>query len=245
MIRLFRPNKPTYLSTAIQEQLLATYQSSGAAVWNKEYIRQPLLQASHNKCAYCETEFIAGQPMEIDHFNPKQVAPDKAMDWENFLPSCRRCNGTKSAHNVLVEPIINPFINDPREHLSLKFGRLKYITPLGSTTIDVLDLNDRDLALARGVVTIEVHEEIDNLLEDLNKLDITIDPKKQRSIIRKATSILRAGTSKKPYTATVATILEYDQDWQKAKRVLIDLGFWTSLMTDLEDEVRLYALPTV
>ncbi|MBW8879885.1 MAG: hypothetical protein JF615_00270 [Asticcacaulis sp.] len=55
----------------------------------------------NNKCAYCESLFGAGGPVDIEHFRPKgAVAEDKAhpgywwlaMSWDNLLYSCIDCN---------------------------------------------------------------------------------------------------------------------------------------------------------
>ena len=40
--------------------------------------------------------------------------PDEVVDWDNLLPSCKRCNTTKGTHDVVTEPIINPFDIDPK-----------------------------------------------------------------------------------------------------------------------------------
>jgi hypothetical protein len=55
----------------------------------------------NDKCAYCETHFGAGGPVDIEHFRPKgEVLDDPAhpgywwlaMRWENLLYSCIDCN---------------------------------------------------------------------------------------------------------------------------------------------------------
>ena len=33
--------------------------------------------------------------MEVEHFEDKKNNPNKVIEWENFLPSCKRCNGSK------------------------------------------------------------------------------------------------------------------------------------------------------
>ncbi|MGE7989600.1 hypothetical protein ACQKPE_00815 [Pseudomonas sp. NPDC089554] len=57
----------------------------------------------HKKCAYCEFNYAAGGPEDVEHFRPKgAVVIDEKMvkpgyywlaaDWDNLLPSCMDCN---------------------------------------------------------------------------------------------------------------------------------------------------------
>jgi len=58
----------------------------------------------HKKCAYCEFNYSAGSPTDIEHFRPKSgyITKDNKMseggyywlaaDWDNLLPSCIDCN---------------------------------------------------------------------------------------------------------------------------------------------------------
>ncbi len=68
----------------------------------------------YGKCAYCESDILADQPGDIEHFRPKNEVRDGdnkimmvetdegpephpgyywlAYDWHNLLPSCRDCN---------------------------------------------------------------------------------------------------------------------------------------------------------
>lgn len=55
----------------------------------------------NKKCAYCESRFVAVQPMDVEHFRPKlAVEGDSdhpgywwlAASWSNLLPACIDCN---------------------------------------------------------------------------------------------------------------------------------------------------------
>lgn len=57
----------------------------------------------HGKCAYCESQYIATAPVDVEHFRPKGavIVDGKlhkpayywlAAEWENLLPSCIDCN---------------------------------------------------------------------------------------------------------------------------------------------------------
>jgi uncharacterized protein (TIGR02646 family) len=64
---------------------------------------QALRAMFHKKCAYCEFNYAAGGPEDVEHFRPKSAVVVKgklskpgyywlAADWSNLLPSCIDCN---------------------------------------------------------------------------------------------------------------------------------------------------------
>lgn len=64
-------------------------------------VRYALDALFHGKCAYCETRYDVGAPVDIEHFRPKGEVADVpghpgywwlAADWGNLLPSCIDCN---------------------------------------------------------------------------------------------------------------------------------------------------------
>lgn len=64
-------------------------------------VRYALEALFHGKCAYCETRYDVGAPVDIEHFRPKGEVADLpghpgywwlAADWGNLLPSCIDCN---------------------------------------------------------------------------------------------------------------------------------------------------------
>ena len=75
-------------------------------------VRAALTAISDGKCAYCEADYDATQPNDIDHFRPKgaidtetgRIKPGywwPAAKWENLLPSCIRCN--RKEHQLLFD----------------------------------------------------------------------------------------------------------------------------------------------
>lgn len=75
--------------------------------WNKALYADParvkpaLEKLFFDKCAYCETKFIAGADSDVEHFRPKgRVAELKkhlgyywlGYEWENLYLSCSHCN---------------------------------------------------------------------------------------------------------------------------------------------------------
>jgi uncharacterized protein (TIGR02646 family) len=70
-------------------------------------VRQSLTESFHGKCAYCESTYRQGFPVDVEHYRPKGgvtvlkegksvLEPPGyywlAAAWENLLPSCADCN---------------------------------------------------------------------------------------------------------------------------------------------------------
>ena len=66
------------------------------------------------KCAYCETQLSTSQPIDIEHYRPKQGAEDLnhkhehlfycwlAYEWDNLLVACMDCNRRRTIEGKLV-----------------------------------------------------------------------------------------------------------------------------------------------
>jgi uncharacterized protein YdcH (DUF465 family) len=83
-------------------------------IYGHEQVKKLLLKVFNNKCAYCETKFLAVYPGDVEHFRPKGEVIEKLPDpktnklknkqlsekgyywlaayWENLLLSCKLCN---------------------------------------------------------------------------------------------------------------------------------------------------------
>lgn len=176
MIKLQREPKPAYLSDAKVAELTATFKSDKkATVWKHNDIHSTLLTSSNSKCAFCESELqISATYMEIEHFKFKNDFPDDVVKWENLLPSCKRCNTKKGQHNVVVEPIVNPFDQNPKDHLTQAGCRIYFKDVVGKSTRDILDLNDDRLMRPRFEVWNYVTAKVEEIWEDLeNKIRVT------------------------------------------------------------------------
>jgi uncharacterized protein (TIGR02646 family) len=79
--------------------------------YKHDSVKQALNDLFHNKCAYCESNIAATQPVDVEHFRPKGgvsvdiIEGEKlitilkkpgyywlAADWKNLYPSCIDCN---------------------------------------------------------------------------------------------------------------------------------------------------------
>jgi len=59
---------------------------------NFRVVRSKLLDIcpGQGRCCYCEVS----QPDEVEHIYPKDLYPDRAFVWTNYLMACGPCNGT-------------------------------------------------------------------------------------------------------------------------------------------------------
>lgn len=74
------------------------------SVYSEDEVKDRLNRLFGYKCAYCESDFGAAMPVDVEHFRPKGGVIDAngvfrfpgywwlASTWENLLPSCIDCN---------------------------------------------------------------------------------------------------------------------------------------------------------
>lgn len=103
------------------------------------------------KCAYCETNVVAGFWGDVEHYRPKRKVEEDpshpgyywtAYDPRNLMPSCQRCNQGKGKKNhfpvvdgtrafdeagLAAETplLLNPYFDKPSEHLAWDFDPAK------------------------------------------------------------------------------------------------------------------------
>jgi uncharacterized protein (TIGR02646 family) len=145
-------------------------------IYNADGVKQSLLAAQHDKCCYCESKFGATSYGDIEHHRPKGAVKEEpkhlgywwlAYVWDNLLVSCEVCNRThKSTWFPLRNPparakaptddidaeeplLINPGLQDPRNHIRFQKDAPVASDDIGQTTIKVLGLRRKDLQEAR------------------------------------------------------------------------------------------------
>lgn len=242
MIRLNAIAAPKKLTDKKAKELTQLYKQTGKAVWQKPYIKEALLALSHNKCCYCEDNVTEGSNyMEIEHFYPKSLYPDKVVDWTNLLPSCKRCNMAKGAHDVGTEAIINPVETTPSEHLSFQDYRLYGKTTLGTSTIRVVNLNHRNrLVTRRYKLSLLLEERLNSLLELTQRYatDESKSIQRKNRIIGTLAILMAEATPQFDYSATAATILLNDSSYQQIKMLFQQNDLWTVVFEGLEKQVQ-------
>lgn len=227
MIKLTRGAAPEKLTEQFVAEGTAKFKQTKASVWNVEWLKEALLDLSHKKCAYCEGRLdLKSDYMEVEHFRDKSDYPDDVLKWENLLPSCKHCNGHKSTHDVVDEPIINPFEDDPKEHIYLKSYLYKSKDELGRNTIDVLDLNDCSrLVVARCELGTQLNKLLDKRLNEIK--DGLSKKRAKKQFQNDMRELMKACLPKAEYAAVCATELIESVEYPQIVKLMKELGIWS------------------
>jgi uncharacterized protein (TIGR02646 family) len=149
-------------------------------IYRSESVWKSLSRAQYNKCCYCESKFLATSYGPVEHYRPKgavQQAPGQkkehpgyywlAYDWNNLLFICTACNTKKRelfplsdnqararSHydDITMEQplLINPTVENPRDHIRFSEDKPEPLTEIGKTTIRYLDLYRYHLEVDRS-----------------------------------------------------------------------------------------------
>lgn len=216
MIKLEKNFTPICLRPAEEARLASLYAANGTRVWAAQEIVSALKETSRNKCAYCEARLgVESHYLEVDHFEHKDLYPSKVATWDNLIPSCRRCNGTKHIHDVRTDPIINPYKDDPRDHMGFRDYRYRARTALGKSSIGALDLNNSERAVkARFDIGEQVHQSLINCVEKLENFIKTRTTLRRNRILSAVRSILLECQPCAAYAATTAYVVHNDENYQ-------------------------------
>jgi hypothetical protein len=169
------------------------------------------------------------------------------MEWENLLPSCKRCNGTKNDHDVKERPIINPSTINPKMHLVFTAYRLKGTTNLGAETVIAVDLNNTERACN---VRFRLGEQLTNSLETLYELTFdyfteeNTSAQRRNRIVSTFKNLLSECNPKSIYSATLATILlnVNKETYSLVKDMFKAKGLWDLELKEREKEAKKVAL---
>lgn len=242
MIKLNRPAKPLLLEQN-EAQLVTKYKATKAAVWKKDYIVEPLMKMSNNKCAYSEVKLGSkSNYVEVEHFRHKDLYPDEVVSWSNLLPSCKTCNDTKGTWDVVAFPIVDPTIDDPKDHLFISHCRFYKKTEVGDTTIKKVALNDRSQFVdSRSVICNQIIENIEYDYESLKDADTDL---KKSIRCRKLKQSFKEGMPDKEFSATIATAITVEFPLYKE---IIDYlksnGYWDEDFKTIIGTLEEIALP--
>ena len=134
--------------------------AAATSVWSssraaKREIRKLLndMAPAIQRCMYC----LDSQGTDIDHFQPKSLAPLRTFDWLNHLLACSYCNSNvkREAYPCDEESgeclLLDPSTDDPAVHLALlpASGVYEGLTAKGWESIAVFDLNREVLKRGR------------------------------------------------------------------------------------------------
>lgn len=244
MIQLKLEPRPPQLTDQLVNELTALFKAdSTQSVWKKDYIESALRDMSFGKCCYCECKINEeSKYLEIEHFRCKAHYPDWVLVWDNLLPSCKRCNGTKRDHDVVKEPMVHPVYNDPRNELTLRAYRFYGKTEMGKTTVRVLDLNNYNrIQIKRFEVGAKIKDVLESLEEDAQELEALVAARKRKRIVIQFGNILRQGLPTEEYAATVATAILTEEAYRSLRSKIIDWGEWDDDFDDMERQLETIA----
>lgn len=246
MIKLDRTPKPVELTAELQATLTEEFKRTGKSVWNVDFIKKGLLGFSNDKCCYCEANINEeSKYLEVEHFHHKDTYKDEVLEWGNLLPSCKKCNGTKNDHDTKLEPIIDPSIIDPKNHLKYWRYRIKGSDDFGKLTVSVLKLNDQDRLVKKRF---EIGNAIQEKLEQLNELiddyisGVQISTRRKNRVVNGTKDLMKEGLPTAIYSATSASLILTDTEFEALKSKLTALGFWDAELTQLEIDLNKTAL---
>jgi len=247
MIKLTLTKKPEQLTNELVAELTKEFKKTGKPVWKRKFIEDAVYELSNGKCCFTEIKLNEeSKYLEIEHFHPKEKYKDEVLLWGNLLPSCKKVNGTKGEWDTKKFPIINPLIDNPKDHLYFKVGRFYDKTELGRTTIDHTGINDREhFANKRAKIALEVMEKLENLcfdFEDLNKTDFDKKSRRFKIRLRKYKNLLAEGGRKKEYAALCSTVMLTDLNNEKIETLLKEKKLWGDELEKLKKELKFCAL---
>ena len=237
--------KPLKLTKNLQDRLTEKFKSTGAAVWNRDFIKDSLLTMSNRKCCYCESILLnESNFLEVEHFHPKNKYVDEVLEWTNLLPSCKRCNVQKGPHDTVCEPIINPCEVDPKHHLTTREYWISGIGILGKRTVYILDLNNLKLLTPRIQVGIQINQRLDSIIDQVIKyIDSTSKTTEDRfKLINGLKALMMTGTPEKGYASTVASCIMNSGNYKAIRAFLSEAGLWDDELIQLERELNAIAL---
>lgn len=145
--------------------------------YKHEEIKSLLVPNLDTKCAFCESMPNESGYIEIEHYLPKSIYPNKTYSWENLLPSCKRCNLKKLSLDTGKFPIVKPDIENPSDYFT--YNNIKMIVKedaldkeKAARTITRLDLNQYRLIRPRSelLVSLVVFESnLELAIDELSK----------------------------------------------------------------------------
>lgn len=121
---------------------------------------QAMASSGMARCFFCEHD----RGHQIDHREPKSVAPHATFTWTNMGWACGLCNGTKTTR---YDPdMLDPTTHDPLDHLVLTTSGAWHArggSKHGAATCAVLPINRQELSTMRAFVVRELRERVEEL----------------------------------------------------------------------------------
>ena len=100
--------------------------------------KNTLISGNFDKCMYCESKISHVYYGDIEHIKPKNKFPDLEFSWENLGYACAQCNGIKSDKYDEDNPILNPYADNPLNHIVALGAIMTHNSRKGQFTIQKL-----------------------------------------------------------------------------------------------------------
>ncbi|QCO18877.1 hypothetical protein D3869_26785 (plasmid) [Azospirillum brasilense] len=242
MIKVNRVSPPSRLTGCKTIELTHQYAvDKSKSVWNKPYIRERLLEMSHDKCIYCESKLEEDSYLRVDHFYCREHYEEKVALWHNLLPACEKCNGKKSSLNVAIEPIIDPTNQNPSDHLSLVNCVLFGKDSLGRNTQKVLQLSRR-FGETWWKISKAIHDKVDVLESKAHRVSKSKLVSDQEDFSSSVLGLFEMTSPKEPFSAVAATAIVQDRRTIFIVDALKGMGCWTDDHQALYNNIKAVAL---
>lgn len=164
--------------------------------YNHPEVKSALKKETHQKCAYCEAKVTDVAHGDIEHVTPKSLNRELTFEWENLTFSCQICNQNKSDK----EGVIDPYIDEPNDHLFFVAGFVKGRSPEGIRTVMELNLNRIALLESRN-------REIERYADQLEKIFLIPDKRTKELLFL---TMLEELDSRQPeFVAVCRLVLEH------------------------------------
>jgi hypothetical protein len=121
--------------------------SALARKYRNHELKSHLRNETHGKCAYCESKVTHVYPGDVEHILPKTTYRDRALDPTNLTFACFECNNRKGDFDNPSEPLVNPYVDEPSDHLVAAGPLIKHRLGdnRGFLTESILELNRASL----------------------------------------------------------------------------------------------------
>ena len=161
-------NKPTNFEDD-KKTLIDVYEKFRNSVSSKNYICKVNLKV----CPYCNRNYIFNftknkkeeATAQLDHFIDKSKYPYLSLSLYNLVPSCSVCNQRKSAQDILVKPILNPFEDNIHNHISFNSSEIVSRDDLKNKKLDFFSEE-------RTKITITINSDDERVEEHLETFNI-------------------------------------------------------------------------
>lgn len=187
MIRLTKTKLGPELQAAIAERTnrLMLHHQNGepipnrlAAQYKEPAVKNLIKLETHEKCAYCESKITHIDFGDVEHIIPKALRPDLTFNYDNLTLACGICNGRKGDYFDEDNAILNPYMDEPRDHLRA-FGPVVLRTPASDRGL----ITEKKLDLNRGALVEKRQERLEAIASLLDQIYRAANPAVKKVLI--------------------------------------------------------------